>query len=262
MPPTDFGVHRNHIDIECCLPISYADVTILREVAVGRKTKRLGKYRALKLVTTVRCFCTSCTGCSLLCEILQSCTEVDTLHFSPIGAQEPDTALFPGAPDVASFITMATGCGAAPSAQRSVQAAGTDIPLKWCFLQKNAEMWKSALFDTHSSVFCSSDARDSNCSSLCRAQISVLLALIFFGPTAPCVSWPPSWFHSTGLYPVPSSTMHSLPRFLTSCSTESSHLNPGLPFFLLPSVWVKFIYLEGTWSSILVVCRNHFNLAT
>ena len=60
-------------------------------------------------------------------------------------------------------------------------------------------------------------------------------------------------------YLVISSTMHSFTsKVLRSFNTESSHLNLGFPFFLLPSGWEKF-YLPA--SSILAVCRNHFTLA-
>ena len=43
-------------------------------------------------------------------------------------------------------------------------------------------------------------------------KILTKCTLFFFGATASCVSWPPWWFHFTDLYPVLSSTMHSLPR--------------------------------------------------
>jgi len=50
-------------------------------------------------------------------------------------------------------------------------------------------------------------------------------------------------------------------RVLRSFNTESSHLNLGLPFFLLPSGWEKIIFMQGTLLSILALCPNHWRLA-
>ena len=43
---------------------------------------------------------------------------------------------------------------------------------------------------------------------------------------------------------------------LRSFNTESSHLNPGLPLFLLPSGLEKVTFLQGTLSYILANCPN------
>jgi hypothetical protein len=37
MLPSDHAIHRNQIDIECCLAISYVDLAISCNVAVGRR---------------------------------------------------------------------------------------------------------------------------------------------------------------------------------------------------------------------------------
>ena len=49
-------------------------------------------------------------------------------------------------------------------------------------------------------------------------------------------------------------------KVVTSFNTESSHLNLGLPLFLLHPGWENFIFLQGALSSILAICPNHFNL--
>jgi hypothetical protein len=45
---------------------------------------------------------------------------------------------------------------------------------------------------------------------------------------------------------------------LRSCSTSSSHLNFGLPFFLLPSGWEKVNFMQSETSSVLPICPSHF----
>ena len=50
-------------------------------------------------------------------------------------------------------------------------------------------------------------------------------------------------------------------KILKSFNNQSSHLNLSLSLFLLPSGWEKFIFLQGTLSSILAICSNHFSLA-
>ena len=66
---------------------------------------------------------------------------------------------------------------------------------------------------------------------------------------------------------LPRSLAHALfhhvftSKVLRYFNTESSHLNLGLSFFLLPSGWEKVIFMKGTLPSILTMCPNHFNVA-
>jgi len=48
--PANHAIQRNHIDIECCLAISYADLTISCNVQEGGELKanRVGKYCTIK----------------------------------------------------------------------------------------------------------------------------------------------------------------------------------------------------------------------
>jgi hypothetical protein len=49
-------------------------------------------------------------------------------------------------------------------------------------------------------------------------------------------------------------------KILRSYNTSSSHLNFGVPFFLLPSGWEKVNFSQNELSSLLLICPNHFNL--
>jgi hypothetical protein len=51
-----------------------------------------------------------------------------------------------------------------------------------------------------------------------------------------------------------------IPRTHRSCSTLSSHLIGGLPFFLLPSILVNVTFLHGSVSLARYRCPNHLSL--
>ena len=92
-----------------------------------------------------------------------------------------------------------------------------------------------------------------------KLLLLLLWLLLLFVVTAHFLPWPPWWFHCTHLlscvfFPAPCGHFRGSKIYC-------SHLDIGLPFFLLPSGWEKVIFMQGTLSSILAMCPNHFSLA-
>jgi hypothetical protein len=139
--------------------------------------------------------------------------------------------------------------------------------MAWC----NSLSWHVPCSTGHNNLICS----QIQCMKL-------FFFFFFFGATAPCVisladDYTPHitlrTLHSTHYTPhIKLHTLHSTYPYLLlfrTCfhsqdlsffDTESSHLNLGLPFFLLISGRDNFIFIQGTFSSILAICPSHFYL--